>query len=345
MRTAPGVLADGQELVRSDLSQPPSRRTDPEHPAQRLRARARGRVRRSAGPRRRPVGRDAELYGPRAPRPPVRRGPSRARAAPERGRRHLQPERARVRGRLPRGGFGRRGEHDGERALHGGRARLPAPGRPRALPLHGPGAPRARAPGSPRGPGGGGLRLRRGRGRDAVRIAPRGERRPADPGDRHRRPRRVAAVLERHDGLPQGRHAHASQPRGQRAADGRGPAVGAGGRRRGRPAVLPQLRADGGHEHEPPLRGDRRDDAALRPRAVPGALAGARSDARLRRAAARARPRQAPARRGLRPVDPALHACRERRPSTPSSPGPARSAWAARSCRATASRKSAPSRT
>ena len=86
--------------------------------------------------------------------------------------------------------------------------------------------------------------------------------------DRHRDRPRGAPLLERHDRAAEGRDAEPSQPDRQRPAVRRGD-PGRGGRRADRrAAVLPHLRADGDHEHGPPLRRDDRDDAALRPRSA-----------------------------------------------------------------------------
>ena len=69
-----------------------------------------------------------------------------------------------------------------------------------------------------------------------------------------------------------------------------------------RAALLPHLRADGDHEPRPAPRGEARDDAALRPRAVPRPDRAPPGHARLRRPADRPRARQAPGCRGPRPV-------------------------------------------
>ena len=89
------------------------------------------------------------------------------------------------------------------------------------------------------------------------------------------------------------------------------------GRRRPdrRAAVLPHLRDDGDHEPGPARRGDDRDDAALRPRAVPRPDRGARRHPRLRRAADRAGAGQAPGGRRPRPLVAARRSCPARRRS------------------------------
>jgi hypothetical protein len=77
--------------------------------------------------------------------------------------------------------------------------------------------------------------------------------------DRPGRRRRRAAVLERHDGSPEGRHAHAPQPRREPRAD-RGPDPDDRGRRaRRRPAVLPHLRHDGDPQQRRALRREGRE--------------------------------------------------------------------------------------
>ena len=124
-------------------------------------------------------------------------------------------------------------------------------------------------------------------------------------GARHRHLRRRSrrpAVLERHDRPAQGRDAHSREP-GRQPRPDPGRVRDLRRRRPGRcPALLPHLRADGDHEPGPPLWGDDRLDAALRPRPVPGPDPGARDLAALRCAADRPRARQAPGGRRARPL-------------------------------------------
>ena len=103
-------------------------------------------------------------------------------------------------------------------------------------------------------------------------------------------------------GPAQGRDADPPQPGRQPRADpGRVPDR-AGRHADRRAAVLPHLRDDRDHEPGPARRGDDRHDAALRPRPVPRADRRARRHPRLRRAADRARARQAPGGRRARPL-------------------------------------------
>ena len=138
-----------------------------------------------------------------------------------------------------------------------------------------------------------------------------GPRRPSPSG---RRVDRGAADVERHHGLRQGGAADAAQPGRQRRAVRRGDQHHRGRRDDRRPAVLPHLRVDGPGEPRAPQGRHGRHDAALRPGGVPHPAAGASRDVRLPRAADRARAREAPARRQLRPVRPGARDHRRRAP-------------------------------
>ena len=142
---------------------------------------------------------------PRLGRPRLRRG---RRARP------LQPEPAGVRGRLPRRVAGLAGSSRRSTRCHRRRAGQPAQRLPGATflvtvpPFLDKALQAARAVGRR-----GGVRLRRGRGRDAVRgAARRGRRRCPQVEIDPREDLVVAAVLERHDRPAQGRDAHAPQP-------------------------------------------------------------------------------------------------------------------------------------
>ena len=82
--------------------------------------------------------------------------------------------------------------------------------------------------------------------------------------------------------------------------------------RRRRAAVLPHLRARRRAEHQPPVRRDAGDDAALRAPRVPEHAAGAPDHARLCRAADRAGAGQASARGRVRPLERGVRAVRRR---------------------------------
>ena len=152
-----------------------------------------------------------------------------------------------------------------------------------------------------------------------------------DPAIRPRRP----AVLERDHRAAEGRDAHPSQPDRERPADRRGVQDHRGRRPDRRPALLPHLRADRDHEPRHPQRGDRRDDAAIRPRAVPVADRAAPGDARQRRPADRPRPGQAPGDRRRRPLEPAPDHVRRRPARRRAVATPSPSASTSRRSRAT----------
>ena len=161
--------------------------------------------------------------------------------------------------------------HDDQPDLHRRRARLPARARRGARAASaGPERHRPRARGGGPRRRRGALRLRRGGRGDAVRrAARRRSRRGARHARRARRPRR-AALLERDHGPAQGRDAHPPQPGGQHPAVDRPAARDRRRHARRRPAALPHLRPDRGHERGPAQRRDARHDAALRPRGLPG---------------------------------------------------------------------------
>ena len=118
--------------------------------------------------------------------------------------------------------------------------------RARALPDHDPAVPRPRAAGGRRGRDRGGVRVRRGRGRDAVRrrCSPPATP-PPEPEIDPAHDLVVAALLERDDRAAQGRDAHAPQPGREHAASSPTAAatIGEDDRVIGVPAVLPHLRA------------------------------------------------------------------------------------------------------
>ena len=173
-------------------------------------------------------------------RRPLRGRSRRAWSAARRARRHLRAQRARVRRRVPRRRARRRDEHDRQRALHGRGGGIPAAHRGCSLSRDVPPPRRARARGG-RAP-----RASRRCSRSATRTGRRRSRSCSRPRAHRRReieidpatPARRAAVLERHDGPAQGRHADAPQPRREPL-----PVRARADDRRGRPRSSPSCRS------------------------------------------------------------------------------------------------------
>ena len=144
-----------------------------------------------------------------------RRGrPGRTRTAQGRRRRHLQPEPARVLGRVSRGLAHRRRDHHDQSALHPGELGAQLNDAGAQVSRHGAAVRSTKAAaGRARVGRARDLRLRRGRRRDAVCLAARARGRSSGRRDRSAgRPGR-ASLFQRHDRTPQGRDAHALQPR------------------------------------------------------------------------------------------------------------------------------------
>ena len=240
------------------------------------------------------------------------RRPCRAGLRQGRHLRPLRPEPPRVCDRPARGRDGRRCEHDRQPVADRGGARGPVARLRRADAGHRAGVARQGGRGRRAGRGERDLRVRRGRERDAVRLAPAIRGRAARGGDRSRERSRRAALFERHHGAAQGRDAHPSQPGREHLPDGRRASYVRGRPRRRRAAVLPHLRARRRAEHEPPGRRDAGDDAALRAPRVPEHAAGAPDHARLCRAADRVGAGQASARGRVRPLERGVRAVRRR---------------------------------
>ena len=298
------MTADARSM-RDGRQEPPSLARRRRSPARRPPPREARALRRPHRARRWSLG--TELHVPPAPRSLGEHRERARRARRDEGRpyRIRHPERARGRPRLPRRHPRRRRGDDAESALHRRRAdevlrRRQAAHRRHGGTLHG------------HDPDGGVRRGSRRARRGLLPRAPRARHRAARHRHRPGRPR-GHAVLERDHRLPEGRDAHAPEPR---RAD-RGP-LGDAGRRRHpgcerprRAAVLPHLR----HRRVPHVRThagrDDHRDPTLRLRAVPRPRSPPRGSAPPRGAADPPRPRQVP--RAARPPAPEGGARRRRR--------------------------------
>ena len=157
--------------------------------------------------------------------------------------------------------------------------------------------------------------------RDALLGVAGGARRPAGRADRPGPGRGHLDLFERHHGLPEGRAAHAPQPRrrGERHGSRRG--IPRGRRLARAPPLFPSLRFQPHLHLRSRLRRHQHRRAPFRARSVPPAGAGVSSDPALRGPPGRARARQAADCRRLRPLLGAGRGQRGRPPRRGGGPG------------------------